>query len=63
MRYKYHTVNIYETVPYLLQYYNISLDVLIQLNKYRYPQLITNPYMIFEGNILLIPTKESFEEE
>ena len=63
MRYKYHTVNIYETVPYLLQYYNISLDVLIQLNKCRYPHLITNPYMIFEGNILLIPTKESFEEE
>ena len=63
MRYKYHTVNIYETVPYLLQYYNISLDVLIQLNKYRYPHLITNPYMIFEGNILLIPTKESFAEE
>lgn len=63
MRYKYHTVNTYETVPYLLQYYNISLDVLIQLNKYRYPHLIINPYMVFEGNILLVPTKETLEEE
>lgn len=61
-KYTYHIVNNFESLPQILKQYNMSLDLFVQLNKVRYPHLIENPYLIFEGYLLVVPNITSFKE-
>lgn len=56
--YQYHRVNKFETVEDILMKYNMELKTLVNLNKLRYPTLIVNSYMIFEGWLLLVIFKD-----
>lgn len=61
MRYQYHIVKATESLDSILAKYNLSLEVFIRLNKHRYPNLLYNPYMIFEGNILMVTVHQTVD--
>lgn len=62
MVYQYHRVNKFETLEDILILYNMDIFTIINLNKLRYPSLIINPYMIFEGWLLMVVVMNPEEE-
>ena len=55
MRYKYVSTRATVNIPEIMEQYNVPLEVLIQLNKFRYPHMIDNPFMTPEGSLLMVP--------
>ena len=56
MRYGVHTVVNGDTINELAKEYNTSITTIVRLNSSKYPSLLTNPYAIFVGWKLKIPT-------
>lgn len=55
MRYKYVPIKSTDNIQEIMKQYNVSLDVLVQLNKFQYPEMLNNPFMVFEGYLLMVP--------